>query len=61
MSLLKFSNHSILATGGVGGFIGSNLMEALFSPGEEVVVLDGMHTGSPKAGLQGRLNLIPPS
>ena len=36
---------SILVTGGAG-FIGSNLVENLLASGEEVVVLDNMHTGS---------------
>ncbi|MBP7067369.1 MAG: NAD-dependent epimerase/dehydratase family protein [Methanothrix sp.] len=36
---------SILVTGGAG-FIGSNLTEDLLASGEEVVVLDNMHTGS---------------
>ena len=50
---------STLVTGGAG-FIGSNLVEELLAAGEEVVVLDNMHTGSPGnlAGLQGSLKLI---
>jgi UDP-glucose 4-epimerase len=48
-----------LVTGGAG-FIGSNLVEELLAAGEEVVVLDNMHTGSPGnlEGLEGRLKLI---
>jgi UDP-glucose 4-epimerase len=50
---------STLVTGGAG-FIGSNLVEELLAAGEDVVVLDNMHTGSPKNldGLQGNLKLI---
>lgn len=50
---------SILVTGGAG-FIGSNLVEGLLIDGEEVVVLDNMHTGSPGnlEGLKGNLTLI---
>jgi UDP-glucose 4-epimerase len=50
---------SILVTGGAG-FIGSNLTEELLAAGEDVVVLDNMHTGSPDnlEGLEGSLNLI---
>jgi nucleoside-diphosphate-sugar epimerase len=46
---------SILVTGGAG-FIGSNLVEALLADGEEVVILDSMHTGSPAnlADLEGK-------
>jgi UDP-glucose 4-epimerase len=35
---------STLVTGGAG-FIGSNLVEELLAAGEEIVVLDNMHTG----------------
>ncbi len=50
---------STLVTGGAG-FIGSNLVEDLLNAGEDIVVLDNMHTGSPSNldGLQGRLKLI---
>lgn len=50
---------STLVTGGAG-FIGSNLVEELLAAGEEVVVLDNMHTGSPGnlEGLKGSLKLI---
>lgn len=50
---------STLITGGAG-FIGSNLVEELLSAGEDIVVLDNMHTGSPSnlEGLQGRLEIV---
>ena len=50
---------STLITGGAG-FIGSNLVEELLKVGEDIVVLDNMHTGSPGnlEGLQGSLKLI---
>lgn len=50
---------STLVTGGAG-FIGSNLVEELLAAGEEVVVLDNMHTGSLSnlEGLKGSLELI---
>lgn len=50
---------STLVTGGAG-FIGSNLVEELLTAGEEVVVLDNMHTGSPGnlEGLKGDLLVI---
>jgi len=52
-------NMSTLVTGGAG-FIGSNLVEELLAAGEDVVVLDNMHTGSPSnlEGLKGRLKVI---
>ena len=50
---------STLVTGGAG-FIGSNLVEELLAAGEDVVVRDNMHTGSPSnlEGLKGRLKVI---
>lgn len=50
---------STLVTGGAG-FIGSNLVEDLLRTGEDVVVLDNMHTGSVEnlAGLEGRIKLL---
>ena len=50
---------STLVTGGAG-FIGSNLVEELLKAGEDVVVLDNMHTGSPSnlEDLKGSLELI---
>ncbi len=50
---------STLITGGAG-FIGSNLVEELLKEGEEIVVLDNMHTGSLDnlEGLRDRLKLI---
>ena len=50
---------STLVTGGAG-FIGSNLAEELLASGEDVVVLDNMHTGSPinLEDLKGNLKLI---
>ncbi|MDD4652636.1 MAG: GDP-mannose 4,6-dehydratase, partial [Methanothrix sp.] len=50
---------STLVTGGAG-FIGSNLVEELLAAGEDVMVLDNMHTGSPEnlKGLEGNLKLI---
>lgn len=50
---------STLVTGGAG-FIGSNLVEELLTAGEEVIVLDNMHTGSPSnlEGLKGDLKVI---
>jgi len=52
-------NMSTLVTGGAG-FIGSNLVEELLAAGEEVVVLDNMHTGSPSnlEGMKGDLKVI---
>jgi UDP-glucose 4-epimerase len=50
---------SILVTGGAG-FIGSNLVGELLADGKDVVVLDNMHTGSPKnlEDLEGSLEVI---
>jgi UDP-glucose 4-epimerase len=50
---------STLVTGGAG-FIGSNLVEELLRAGEDVVILDNMHTGSPSnlEDLKGSLVLI---
>ncbi|HNY35142.1 MAG TPA: GDP-mannose 4,6-dehydratase [Methanothrix soehngenii] len=50
---------STLVTGGAG-FIGSNLVEELLAAGEDVVVLDNMHTGSTLnlEGLTGRMKLV---
>lgn len=50
---------STLVTGGAG-FIGSNLVEELLAAGEDVVVLDNMHTGSVEnlKDFEGRLELI---
>jgi UDP-glucose 4-epimerase len=50
---------STLVTGGAG-FIGSNLVEELLASGEDVVVLDNMHTGSliNLEGLEGSLKII---
>jgi UDP-glucose 4-epimerase len=50
---------STLVTGGAG-FIGSNLVEELLAAGEDVVILDNMHTGSPGNldGMEGSLKLI---
>ncbi|NMB85471.1 MAG: NAD-dependent epimerase/dehydratase family protein [Methanothrix sp.] len=50
---------STLVTGGAG-FIGSNLVEDLLASGEEVVVLDNLHTGSLSnlEGLKGSLKVI---
>jgi UDP-glucose 4-epimerase len=50
---------STLVTGGAG-FIGSNLVEELLAAGEDVVILDNMHTGSPGNldGMEGSLELI---
>ena len=50
---------STLVTGGAG-FIGSNLVEELLAAGEDVIVLDNMHTGSPSnlEDLKGSLELI---
>ncbi len=50
---------STLVIGGAG-FIGSNLVEELLAAGEEVTVLDNMHTGSTSnlENLKGNLKLI---
>jgi len=50
---------SILVIGGAG-FIGSNLVENLLASGEEVVVVDNMHTGSLSnlESLKGNLKVI---
>jgi len=50
---------SILVTGGAG-FIGSNLVENLLASGEDVIVLDNMHTGcnTNLEGLGGRLKVV---
>ena len=50
---------STLVTGGAG-FIGSNLVEELLAAGEDVVILDNMHTGSSGnlEDLKGSLELI---
>lgn len=50
---------STLITGGAG-FIGSNLVEELLETGEDVVVLDNMHTGSTGNlnGMEGSLKVI---
>jgi UDP-glucose 4-epimerase len=50
---------STLVTGGAG-FIGSNLVEELLAAGEDVVILDNMHTGSPGNldGMEGSLKMI---
>jgi len=50
---------STLVTGGAG-FIGSNLVEELLAAGEDVVILDNMHTGNPSnlEDLKGSLELI---
>jgi UDP-glucose 4-epimerase len=50
---------STLVTGGAG-FIGSNLVEELLAAGEDVVVLDNLHTGNPDnlEGLKGKMKLI---
>lgn len=42
--MIEFSNNSVLVTGG-GGFIGSNLCEALLDMGNKVVCLDNFSTG----------------
>ncbi|RLG72185.1 MAG: nucleoside-diphosphate sugar epimerase [Methanobacteriota archaeon] len=49
----------LLVTGGAG-FIGSNLVESLVEDGEEVVVLDSLHTGSLEnlSGVRNRVRVV---